>query len=96
MRASVVIPVRDRVVLTAQTLDWLQAGLGETDLVEIVVVDDGSTDATVDLMKARAPRATVVRHDESRGFAAACNAGAAVAAGDVVVFLNNDLTPIEG
>jgi glycosyltransferase involved in cell wall biosynthesis len=37
----------------------------------------------------------VVHNDTNRGFAAACNQGAEVAAGEVVVFLNNDTLPVD-
>jgi glycosyltransferase involved in cell wall biosynthesis len=58
---------------------------------EIVVVDTGSTDATVDIARAR--HATVVRHDFARvDFAAARNAGLAAATGDFVLVLDADET----
>lgn len=38
----------------------------------------------------RYPWVQVVSHPENTGFAAGCNSGAAVATGEVVVFLNND------
>jgi glycosyltransferase involved in cell wall biosynthesis len=58
---------------------------------EIVVVDTGSTDATVDI--ARAHHATVLQHDFTRvDFAAARNAGLAAATGDFVLVLDADET----
>ncbi len=53
---------------------------------EIVLVDNGSDDETSELADAD----IVVNVWPNRGFARGCNAGAAVASGDVLVFLNND------
>ena len=50
--------------------------------IEVVVVDNG-TGAAIDAD-------IVVRNEDNRGFAAACNQGAAIATGSRVVFLNND------
>ena len=46
-RCSIVIPVHGKAALTSRCLDaLLSAAAGTPDDVEIVVVDDGSTDAT--------------------------------------------------
>ncbi|MDT8322029.1 MAG: glycosyltransferase family 2 protein, partial [Xanthomonadales bacterium] len=55
---------------------------------EIVVVDDGSTDATPRL--ARGQGAKVISHPHSLGNGAAVKAGARAAAGDILVFLDAD------
>jgi GT2 family glycosyltransferase len=55
----------------------------------VVVVDNGSTDATGEEL-AKYPWVDVVSNDENRGSARGCNQGAAVARGDVIVFLNNE------
>ncbi len=64
---------------------------GEADRTEIVVVDDGGTDDSVERIEAACPDAVVARHEENRGFAAACNTGVSRASHDVVVLLNNDV-----
>jgi GT2 family glycosyltransferase len=84
---SIVIPVRNRAALTKQCLDGLVAGPAE-----IVVVDDGSEDQTPELLRAYGDRIRIVVHDESRGFATACNDGASAASGEQLIFLNNDTT----
>src|ERR1700753_3539327 len=58
---------------------------------ELVIVDTGSSDRTLDI--ARAHGATVVRHDFAEpDFAAARNAGLAVVGGDFVLVLDADET----
>lgn len=68
------------------------AALGQRGVdVEVVAVDDGSTDATPDRLAERADRRLrVVRHERSRGVAAARNAGIAAARGEWVAFLDDD------
>lgn len=56
----------------------------------MIVVDDGSSDMTERVLAAHADRIEVVRHEQSKGFATACNDGAAAGSGDWLVFLNND------
>jgi GT2 family glycosyltransferase len=85
----VVIPTRDRWSLLATTLASVAA---QRDVaLEIVVVDDGSATA---MPPSGAPwqdeRLRVVRHDASRGVAAARNAGIAAARGTWVAFLDDD------
>ncbi len=68
---------------------------GVSDRAEIVVVDDGSTDDTVAGISTAFPETVLVRHDENRGFAAACNTGVARASHGIVVLLNNDVVATE-
>jgi hypothetical protein len=59
------------------------------DRVEIVVVDDGSTDSSFDVLAAYAGRAEVVRRTNG-GQAAALNTGFALSRGEIVIFLDSD------
>ncbi len=68
---------------------------GVSDRAEIVVVDDGSTDDTVTGISTAYPETVLVRHDENRGFAAACNTGVDRASHGIVVLLNNDVVATE-
>jgi GT2 family glycosyltransferase len=94
-RCSIVVPVHNRRGLSGKCLDAI---LGDPPDVpsEIVVVDDASTDGTPELL-ARYPRdMRLVARPRQGGFAAACNDGASAAAGDYLVFMNNDTVPQAG
>jgi len=58
--------------------------------VEVIVVDNGSTDGSLPLLERRYGELRILALDENRGFAGACNAGMRAARGDPVVLLNND------
>ncbi len=94
-RTTVVVPVRNRLALTQQCVEAFAAEYGDRDDVELVVVDDGSTDETTAYLE-QAPGLRLVQHAESAGFAASCNDGAAAGSGDYIVFLNNDTLGEEG
>ena len=87
MKYSVIIPTYN----AAPTLCPLIASLlrpARAD-IEIIVVDDGSTDSTPALMK-QFPDVHYVREDINRGPAAARNAGAELAGGEWLLFTDSD------
>lgn len=86
--AALIIPVRNKVALTRRCVEGLLASYGARDDVELIVVDDGSTDETARFLEQAGVRA--VRHDDSQGFAASCNDGARAASAEYLIFLNND------
>ncbi|MDQ6839596.1 MAG: mycofactocin biosynthesis glycosyltransferase MftF [Actinomycetota bacterium] len=87
LTVTTVIPVRDRVAGLAVTLG------GMTDDTDVVVVDDGSTDAAALQAAAdlRPGPTTVLRHPQSRGPGAARNTGWRQADGDLVAFVDADV-----
>jgi glycosyltransferase involved in cell wall biosynthesis len=87
-RVSVVIPVFDR---REQVLDAIDSVLAQTyrDL-HVLVVDDGSTDGTPDVIAARRPGVGLLRRPHNAGPAAARNAGLRMTAGQLVFFLDSD------
>lgn len=58
--------------------------------IEVVVVDNGSTDGSVEFLKSKYPQVKIVRNKENLGFAPANNQGYQVGTGEYVLFLNND------
>jgi GT2 family glycosyltransferase len=60
------------------------------DLIEVVVVDNGSAEDPASEVQSAYPRARVIRNPTNLGFAAGNNVGAAAATGDWLVFLNDD------
>lgn len=63
---------------------------------QVIVVDNASSDGSLEAALDRAPATVVVRHSENRGFAAACNAGWTMGSGDPVLFLNPDTESTPG
>ncbi len=93
-RFSVVIPTLNRAHLLPLAM---KSVLGQTcgDL-ELVIVDDGSTDGTDAVVAAMADPRIRYHAQAQSGVSAARNAGAAIAAGEFLVFLDSDdeLLPI--
>ena len=95
--ASVVVVTRDNLVFLRLCLESV---LGCTERpCEVVVVDNDSSDGTPAYLARLAERNANVRpitNDSNRGFAAGCNQGAAVAAGELIVLLNDDTAVTHG
>ena len=91
------VPVVSIVILTAlgathlrECLDSLRQQTYPSDRIELIVVDNGSANDPTGEIRARFPGAQVIRNETNIGFAAGNNQGAAAAAGDYVIFLNDD------
>jgi GT2 family glycosyltransferase len=90
-RFSVVVPNLDGAELLGPCLGAVAAQTVAG--VETIVVDNGSHDGSVALVRERFPDARVRELGENRGFAAAMNAGIDAAQAPLVAFLNNDAVP---
>jgi GT2 family glycosyltransferase len=91
-RLTVVVPNLDGLEVLPDSLASIAALDYERDRLEVLVVDNGSTDGSVDFVRRRFPEVRIVQHDRNLGFAAACNSGARAAReAEVVAFLNNDM-----
>lgn len=87
---SVVVVTRNQ----AATLPEMLRSLGAQTLAparwELIVIDDGSTDETADILRRKAPAARVLRRKESRGLPAGCNAGLRLARGKYWARVDSD------
>ncbi|MDQ3777275.1 MAG: glycosyltransferase, partial [Actinomycetota bacterium] len=77
------------VIVTYNALLYVDRCLESVERHETVVVDHGSTDGTVELVRERFPRATVVEQD-NRGLAAGWNTGIRRTSAPYVLVLNAD------
>ncbi len=96
MRISVVIPTKNRLPVLRNTVMALAGqALGEHE-AEVVVVDNGSTDGTLEWLeqcRARFPLPLEVLSEMTPGVSAARNAGVRRARHDHILFLNDDTAP---
>jgi O-antigen biosynthesis protein len=84
---SIIIPTYNQLGCTRQCLDSIHRLTDEP--YEIIVVDNGSTDGTVEHLRGSGGVRLIV-NETNRGFPAAVNQGIAVASGSQVLLLNND------
>lgn len=85
---SVVIPTFNRRRLLCEAIDSVL--YQNFPSVEIIVVDDGSTDATAETLAARYGDAVRCLRQENRGFGSARNKGVSAATGSYIAFLDSD------
>ncbi len=62
----------------------------------IIIVDDGSIDGTVEFLKEKYPDVICLHHQKNLGFTKSVNLGFEAAKADLVVLLNNDVSPKPG
>ena len=95
--ASVVIPTHNRRESLRRVLEALDHQTVDGSRFEVIVVCDGCTDGTAEMCKRLTTRyALRVEEQAQQGPAAARNAALARAAGDVVVFIDDDVLPDPG
>jgi N-acetylglucosaminyl-diphospho-decaprenol L-rhamnosyltransferase len=85
---TVVIPTLDARDLLRDALRSLGA---QTAHHEVIVVDNASTDGTVEMVAEEFPHVRLVRNEQNLGFGGAVNRGAAEAETSVLVLVNNDV-----
>jgi cellulose synthase/poly-beta-1,6-N-acetylglucosamine synthase-like glycosyltransferase len=85
---SVVVPAYNEAVGIAQAVRSLAAS--DHPGVEVIVVDDGSTDGTADLVRDLGLANVRVIEQDNRGKPAALNTGIGAATGDIVVMVDGD------
>jgi N-acetylglucosaminyl-diphospho-decaprenol L-rhamnosyltransferase len=83
------MPDASVVVVTYNALPWIEQSIESVQDEEVVVVDNGSTDGTVDVVRELFPQARLIER-ENLGLASGWNAGMAVVSGRYFLLLNAD------
>jgi glycosyltransferase involved in cell wall biosynthesis len=88
---SVIIPTYNRALLLRRAIDsvFAQEALGQEFDIEVLVIDDGSTDTTAAVASSY-PQLRYMRPSRNKGTSGARNVGLDVAAGEYVAFLDDD------
>jgi len=97
MTCSIIIPVFNQLPFTEACLSAVFRTLPANVGVEVIVVDNGSTDGTAEFLQRAAAENGLLRIRSvgcNAGFSKACNLGAEAARGDYLLFLNNDTIPL--
>lgn len=88
MKTSIIILTYNHLNMTVNCLNSIKRNTPEEH--EVIVVDNGSTDGTVEYLKQQEPEIKLIINGSNLGFAKGCNQGLAVSEGDAILFLNND------
>ncbi|WP_340024896.1 glycosyltransferase family 2 protein [Paenibacillus sp. FSL K6-1096] len=88
MKTSIIILTLNKLPLTIQCLESIKRNTPEEH--EIIIVDNGSSDETVQYLKEHYPELKLIENQENLGFAKGCNQGGELAEGEAILFLNND------
>ncbi len=95
LQASIIIPTYNRCTILRKVITALASQTIDTNLYEVVVVDDASTDDTLAMLnELEVPFAMqVIPLDDQHGPAGARNAGLRLARSELIIFLDSDLVP---
>lgn len=88
-RVSVVMPTYNQARYLPEALECLQRQTLPLDQMEILIIDDGSTDETARILEGMGNRFRVIRQPH-QGLVAGCNAGLAAARGDLLARMDSD------
>lgn len=88
MKTSIVILTYNKLDYTIQCIESIRQHT-TLDQYELIVVDNHSTDGTIDWLKAQSDIITIY-NQENLGFPKGCNQGIEIATGDNILLLNND------
>jgi len=89
---SIIIPVFNKIEYTKKCLQAIRKNTPEGKY-EIIVINNASTDETGNFLKSLGEQVKVITNTKNMGFTLASNQGAKIAAGEFVLFLNNDTEP---
>jgi GT2 family glycosyltransferase len=97
--ATIIIPVFNKLEFTRACIKRIYEKTRIELGVEVIVVDNASTDGTAEWLAQAAPAYTnlrFIRNTTNVGFGKACNAGANAGQGKYIIFLNNDTEVQDG
>jgi GT2 family glycosyltransferase len=89
MKLSIIIPTWNTAKITLNSINTINKHLGNFDY-EIVVVDNGSTDNTIELLS-KIKQVRLIKNSTNLGFAKANNQAVKIAKGEYFLFLNSDM-----
>ncbi len=92
---SIIIPVYNQFAYTFNCLESLSVNLSSDLAYEIIIVNDASTDDTLEQLATLVKGIKVLTNAENSGFIRSCNYGASQAKGQYLYFLNNDTRILE-
>ena len=90
---SIVIPSYNGKLLLEKNLPAVIASLKGLVSTEIIVVDDASSDGTAGWLSVNYPRIKVIENKKNLRFGRSCNRGVNMAKREIVILLNNDVSP---
>ena len=97
-KISIIVPVFNAIEFTKKCLETIFHEI-ESSSVELIVIDNASTDGTIDWLKTfrkQNSKIQVIQNSTNRGFAPAINQGINLSLGEKIVILNNDTIPGQG
>lgn len=96
-KISIVIPNYNGEELLRKNLPSVLKAFGnkENNISEVIVVDDGSRDKSVEILKRDFPEVRLIKHTKNRGFSSTVNTGVRASKGDLIALLNTDVSPSE-
>lgn len=93
---SVIIVSYNTCELLRECIESLLCAEGDPEVLEIIVVDNASSDGSAALVAERFPQVRLIANPDNRGFGAACNQGLDIARGRYALILNADIRAQQG
>jgi GT2 family glycosyltransferase len=90
MNISVIIPNHNGEEILKKNLPKVIDAVGNA---EVIVVDDASTDNSMEILNEFKPRIKIIKNEKNLGFSLSVNRGVEAAKGEIVVLLNTDVIP---
>ncbi len=87
---SIIIPTHNGRAHLEECFRSLRALNYPSEKREVILIDNGSSDGSVEYVRESYPEATVVRNEKNEGFAGPCNSAAERSQSEYLAFLNND------